>query len=221
MASRKGKNEDTIKQLIESRIKQRDNALEQKFSEMHNDIDPFIESLEKIGDREIVILSASLLDDYLEKLITASYIKDERVKSIFKDEHVLQSFYTKTNIAYFSGLIPKWLFNDLKLICEIRNRFAHRFLANLDLSDEAITARIEKCELRPKTMDGVKASRLKFTIVIIQAACTLKRIDATLTCNKPPNLMDITKLNEFDFDKMALTKDQIKEIITKSINPQS
>ena len=182
---------------------------------MYEELDPFLDSLNKLSDREYVILSASLLDDYLERIITASYIKDQRVKSIFRDEHILQSFYTKINIAYFSGLIPKWLFNDLKLICEIRNKFAHRFLAKLDLTDEAITRKIEKCELRPKTMDGVKATRLKFTIVKTLAALLLKCIDAMLVYERPPNLMDIVKMNEWDYEQMALTQEEIREVATK------
>lgn len=216
MASRKNNYKYVMEKYIESRLKQVEDSFKSKWVEMDKELDPFLNSVGKFGDRELVILSASLLDDYLEIIITASYIKDERVKSIFKDEHVLQSFYTKINVAYFSGLVPGWLFNDLRLICEIRNKFAHKFLAKLELTDEAIIRKIDKCELRPKTMDGVKASRLKFIIVIMLAALALKSIDAILIYAKPPNFVDIVGVNEWDYEKWALTKDEIKEIAAKT-----
>jgi DNA-binding MltR family transcriptional regulator len=142
MTSSKNNYKDVMEKYVKSRLKQFDDAFKSKWAEMEDDLDPFLNSLDKFSDRELVILSASLLDDYLETIITTAYIKDEKVKSIFKDEHVLQSFYTKINVAYFSGLIPKWLFNDLRLICEIRNKFAHKFLAKLDLTDEVITKKL-------------------------------------------------------------------------------
>ena len=113
-------------------------------------------------------------------------------------------------------MIPKWLFNDLRLICEIRNRFAHKFLAKLDLTDEVIIRKIDKCELRPKTIDGVKAPSLKFLIVIMLSASILKTIEAMLIYNKPKNLMDIVKMNEWEYEKLALTKDELKEIAAKT-----
>lgn len=216
MTSSKNCYKYVMEKYIESRLKQVDDTVKSKWSEMEDDLDLFINPLDKFSDREFVILSTSLLDDYLETIITTSYIKDEKVKSIFRNERVLQSFYTKINVAYFSGLIPKWLFNDLKLICEIRNKFAHKFLAKLDLTDEVITKKIDKCELRPKTMDGIKASRLKFTIVVMLAAPALKYIQAVLSYNKPPHFVDMSRMNEWDYGKMALTKDAIREIIAKT-----
>jgi hypothetical protein len=216
MANSKKSYGEAIEKYIESRLKQLDDALKFKWAEMRKELELFHNSLGKLGDRELVILSASLLDDYLEAIITEAYIKDEKVKSIFKDDHVLQSFYTKINVAYFSGLIPKWLFNDLKLICEIRNKFAHKFIVKLDLIDEAITRKIDKCELRPKTLDSVKSPRLKFIIVTTLAAASLKSINAMLIHNKPQNLMDIYRMNEWDYEEMALTKDEIIEIAAKT-----
>ena len=207
---------DALEKLVEKRMKEVDDAFTFKWAEMRKEIEPFFESLEKFSDRELVILSASLLDDYLERIITASYISDEKVKSIFKDEHVLQALYTKINIAYFPGLIPKWLFNDLRLICEIRNKFAHGFITKLDLNNETIISKINKCELRPKTMDGIRAPRLKFIIIIISVTLVLKAIDAILIYNKPETLIDLADLNSWDYEKYALTKDEIVEIMKKS-----
>lgn len=75
-------------------------------------------------DRAFAIVVASVLDDLLEDIIKASYIKDPKVKSLFKDDHILQSFHSKIHIAYFSGLIPEFMYCDLKLVCQTRNKFA-------------------------------------------------------------------------------------------------
>ena len=85
MDNRKNSYKDVMDKYIESRLKQVGDALKSKETEMRQDLAPFLDSLSKYGDRELVILSASLLDDYLERIITTSYIEDERVKSIFKD----------------------------------------------------------------------------------------------------------------------------------------
>ena len=122
--------------------------------------EPFVNALEQRSDRAIAIISASLLDVLLERLLRAFYVKDPAVKSIFRNDNILQSFYSKINIAYFSGLIPKTIYHDLKLICEIRNKFAHEVTANLDFNSEIVSQRINKCEIRPKTIDNVPEYRI-------------------------------------------------------------
>lgn len=206
---------DSVKKYIDDKLKQVDESFKLNWAEMYEELEPFMDSVDLLGDRELAIISASLLDDYLEVIITDSYIKNKKVKSIFKDEHILQSFYAKINIAYFSGLIPEWLYHDLKLICEIRNKFAHKFLTGLNFNAETITRKIDKCELRPKTLDSVKAPRLKFLIVVILSASVLKGIKAIISYSKPPNLVDICNMNKWNYEQMALTKDEIKEIAIK------
>ncbi len=213
-------NRDTDKDLIRKyashKLRQLKSVFKSGWAEMDAELEPFLKSIDGMRDREFAILSSSLLDGYLEAIITASYIKDKKVKSIFDDEHILQSFYSKINVAYFSGLIPKWLHNDLRLICVIRNKFAHNFFVDLDFTSEIITRKIDQCELRPKTLDGVKAPRLKFTMVVMQAAGTLKYINIMLSYEKPPHLVDICDLNNSDYENMALTKEEIIEIAKKT-----
>jgi DNA-binding MltR family transcriptional regulator len=206
-----------LEKYIQRRLKEMDEVYALKYIEHRKTIQSFHNSLDKFNDREIAILSTSLLDNYLETIIKDVYIHDKKVGSIFKDEHLLQSYYSKVNIAYFSGLIPKWLFHDLILIGEIRNKFAHKFTVELKLNDESIAQRIGKCELRPKTLDGERDYRLKFVIIIAVAASVLKMLDATLENLRPPKLMEIMNMNEMDYQKMVLTKDEIKNITNKAL----
>ena len=176
---------------------------------------PFWDALGKESDRAIGIIAACLLDNLLEKLIRAAYIKDPQVKFLFKDDHILQSFFSKINIAYFSGLIPKLVYHDLKLICEIRNRFAHAITTNLNFSDSGIAQRINCCELRPKTLDDVFAPKTKFIIVVQQIVGLLGFWEKTLSKIRMPNLVEMFKLNDLPFEEIALTKEEIINVIRK------
>ncbi|MBA7698755.1 hypothetical protein ES703_107437 [subsurface metagenome] len=177
---------------------------------------PIDEMFRETSDRAFGIVVACYLDNMLEKLIRVAYIKDPQVSSIFKNEQILQSFFAKINIAYFSGLIPKFVYHDLKLICEIRNRFAHEVIAELRFTNEAIEQRIEKCELRPRTLDGGSAPRLKFVIIATQIGSLLRFLEMSLSKVGPPKLMELFKLDEMPFEEMALTKDEIIHILSKT-----
>jgi len=174
---------------------------------------PFWDALGKESDRAIGIIAACLLDNLLEKLIRTSYIKDPQVKSLFKNDRILQSFFSKISIAYFSGLIPKFVYHDLKLICEIRNRFAHSIAGNLTFADSSITQRINSLKLRPKTLDEVAVPKMKFIIVVQQIVALLGSWEHFLSKAKLPNLVDLLKSNEFPYEEMALTKDEIYKVL--------
>jgi len=92
----------------------------------------FTDALSEESDRALGIIAVCWLDNLLEKLLRAYYVKDPQIKLLFKDDHILQTFSAKVNIAYFSGLIPKFMYHDLKLMGVIRNRFAQ--MANMEKS---------------------------------------------------------------------------------------
>jgi len=183
---------------------------------------PIDDMFREKSDRAFGIVATCYLDNMLEKLIRASYIKNPQVESLFKKAQILQPFFTKINIAYFSGLIPKFLYHDLKLICEIRNRFAHEVIAELRFTNEAIAQRIDRCELRPKTLDGISTPRLKFIIVVTQIGALLRFLEMVLSKVRPPHLAELFNLDELPFEEMALTKDEILHILSKTdISPKN
>lgn len=179
--------------------------------------EPFDTALQQGSDRATAIISACVLDNLLERLIRAFYVKDPAVKLIFKTDHILQSFFAKINIAYFSGLIPKVIYHDLKLICEIRNKFAHEVTAILDFNSTIISQRISKCEIRPKTIDDFPEYKIKYIIIIQQLIDHLCYFEHLLLQSKPPNLVELFKLNEKDWTEPTLKREQIIDIMRKNI----
>ncbi|MFO7772965.1 MAG: hypothetical protein R6V59_03340 [Dehalococcoidia bacterium] len=184
-------------------------------AELDERSEPFDTALQQPSDRATAIISTCLLDDLLERLLRTFYIKDPAVKSIFRDDHILQSFYAKINIAYFSGLIPKAIYHDLKLVCEIRNRFAHEVTADLGFDSTVISQRIAKCELRPKTMDDVTMYRIKFIIILQQLIDHLCFLEHLLLSSSHCNLVEAFKLNDWKWGEAALTKEKIADIVER------
>jgi DNA-binding MltR family transcriptional regulator len=180
------------------------------------DLKPFFESIEQENDRAFAIISACLVDNMLERIIQAFYIRDPKVKSIFKNDHLLQSLSSKIHIAYFSGLLPKTIYHDLKLICEIRNRFAHETIVKLTFENPVISQKINKCELRPRKMDDISVYRLKFLLIVEQMIVLLCYFEKLLVNSKLNNLVETYHLDDKDWGSLTLDKDKLVEIMRKN-----
>lgn len=129
--------------------------------------EPYWDCLSRESERGFAILSVCFLDYMLERLLKAFFIKDRKVDSLFKNDKLLQSFYSKLHIAYFSELIPEIIFHDSLLINEIRNKFAHDLSGSLSFNTTIIKQRIEKLwHVRDKTEIPSYSSRVKFTLVV-------------------------------------------------------
>lgn len=194
----------------------RDELSDKWFEEGKEELDslkPFWEAFENETDRAIGIVSACLLDSLLERLIKASYVKDPKVNSIFKDEHILQSFYTKINIAYFSGLIPKAFHHDLKLICDIRNKFAHRLVADLRFNDEVIVKRINRFSQIREDLVKIYPPKLRFELIVSHIAGLLLAWCQLLSKIRPANFVEMLKLEEKRFEELILTPDKVQRIL--------
>ena len=195
--------------------------MKQSFKEYVNEqSNVFDDALDKESDRAIGIIAVCHLDNLLEKLIRAHYVKDPQVKSLFKNDHILQTFFAKVNIAYFSGLIPKFVFHDLKLIGEIRNRFAHQVVAELGFADEGIAHRISSCVLRPKTLNNGKLyggdiNKIRFIIIVTQIGVLLIVLEYMLSKAKVPKLMDIFNLDEMPYEQWALSRSELISILAE------
>lgn len=134
----------------------------------------YFKAFEKETDRGLAIASVCYLDDMLEKLIRAVYRKDPRIKMLFKDNQILQSFYNKVCIAYFSGLIPEAVYDDLKLVGEIRNKFAHSILDTVSLDDVSISQKLDKFKQLPSNLKALYPPRLKFILIITHIGALLR-----------------------------------------------
>lgn len=193
--------------------------LEQLLTELS---EPFWDSLEKESDRAVAVIVGCLLDNMVERLLRAFYVKDTQVKHLFTNDHILQTFFAKINIAYFSGLLPRVIYHDLKLICEIRNKFAHEVTSGFSFSNETVVQKINSCELRPKTLDHVSVTKLKFIIIVQQIIALLGAFEQLLVKTRPVHLVDRFNMNEWSYDEIALTKSEITDIIrgkSRYLNP--
>ena len=66
-------------------------------------------------------------------------------------------------------------------------------------------------------MDDTPAYRIKFIIIIQQLIDHLCYFEHLLLHSKPPNLVESFKLNDKKWGEMALTKDEIHDIMRKNI----
>jgi len=190
-------------------------TVEKNVEKKIEELKPFWETFAKENDRTVAITSVCLLDHVLEKLIQSSYVKDSQVKSLFKNDHILQSFFAKVNIAYFSGLIPKIIYHDLKLICEIRNRFAHAVIADLRFTHETIAQRIDRFALGPKTISELSEPRVKFITVISQIVPLLQVFEQVLSKKRSSNLVELFEFDQEAFPGWLLTQSEIYNVLRK------
>ena len=161
---------------------------------------PIVEKLKKLGpfwgllsdesDRQASIVSACILDDLLERIVTASFIRDKAVKRTFEDDHILQSFYAKINISYYSGLIQKTIYNDLKLICRIRNKFAHSVITDLDFTDSSIAQQIGEFSFPTEFIEIFSEPRVRFRVVVLVIVAVLLFTEEILTRNPVQHFVD-------------------------------
>jgi hypothetical protein len=90
---------------------------------------------EEKNDRAIAIVGAAFLDTLLEHILVNFLVDDEKeVKKMLKE-----TYSNKITMAYCLGLIGKTIREDLRLVGEIRNRFAHDLYASFN--DEKIQSR--------------------------------------------------------------------------------
>jgi hypothetical protein len=137
-----------------------------KYRTVMNEYGTILDRFENETDRAVAILAVCLLDDQLKAVIQAFYVKDPEVESLFKDDHILQTFNSKVNIAYFSGLIPKPLCHDLKLVGKIRNRFAHTLDVDLRFSHPSIDRLIRGSTVGSFPLDELSVPRSRFTFIV-------------------------------------------------------
>ena len=102
-----------------------------------------VDDLEKETDRGIALLGAAFLDDVLDVMIRASFVDDvEAMNKLLGPGRPLESFGSRAHLAYCVGLLGEDIYEDLNLLREIRNDFAHRHPANFN--SEQIRSKCER-----------------------------------------------------------------------------
>ena len=111
--------------------------------ERHNAV---IGMLREESDRGAVLVGAAFLDDLLQELLAAFFVdpaslssakERDRLNGLFQPNGAAGSFSSRITLAYALGLISKRDCDDLNLVREIRNDFAHK-LRYASFSDDSI-----------------------------------------------------------------------------------
>jgi DNA-binding MltR family transcriptional regulator len=92
------------------------------------------------NDRADVLVLSSILEHSLESAISGHFVTEpDEIKKLYTsktDSPLLGTFSAKITLGYHLGIYPKWIRNDLGVIKDIRNAFAHSVEPlNFDNSD--------------------------------------------------------------------------------------
>jgi hypothetical protein len=83
-------------------------------------------------ERELtcVLIASSYLDQCVASLLERFLISGDTTKALLAaNGGALGNFSDRTDAAYCLGLIPKGIYQNLRKVAEIRNRFAHSYLS--------------------------------------------------------------------------------------------
>jgi len=127
--------------------------------------DELFESLSKESDRGVVLVSASFIEEALESLLRARFSmrhpkSKASLKKLFDDFRPLYSFSAKLEICYAMDLIGEWMYQDLGIVKNLRNRFAHSVeYARFDLPEVVqSTEKLKAADIAVTTITKEKSS---------------------------------------------------------------
>ena len=104
------------------------------------------------SDLVCVLVSTSYLDAALVSLLQRHLVPGKTSAALLEAEGALGTLASRTDAAYCLGLIPKTLYQNARLIGQVRNRFAHNHLA-IDFQDPQAAELVRKLAL-PSLVGG-------------------------------------------------------------------
>jgi DNA-binding MltR family transcriptional regulator len=92
----------------------------------------YIAAIGRESDRGCVLVGGAVLDEGLEQLLRAEMPDDPKivkdlVNPLFMHPGPLATFWARSRIAFSLGYLSKETFDDLEVIRDIRNSFAHGY----------------------------------------------------------------------------------------------
>lgn len=168
-------------------------------------------------DRALGIIAVCWLDSLLEKLLRAYFVKEHAVDAMFRSEHMLSTYASKVSLAFALGLIMRFVYNDLRTIGEIRNKFAHELSAKMKFSDPQIVSKIDRFEVSPSAKeDEIPSPRLKYFNVVIVMGGMLSFLEALLPSHTRTTLVEVLRLKDRPYKNILLTKSEIEELVREA-----
>ncbi len=142
----------------------------------------FMNEFQQESDRAAAVLGATYLETRLEVLLRSYFIEDEgAANDLFGVGRPLGSFDARRQLAYALNLIGKEEPEQLKLIQEFRNRFAHH-LHDLKFTDEQIAGKCRELAQPYEAMPiqwgngDLREPRWAFTIATVKLMMRLNNI---------------------------------------------
>ena len=95
------------------------------------------------SDLACVLIATSYLDYALASLLKRYFIESSAVNKLLDPPGgALSTFAGRSDLAYCLGLIPKRLYQNLEIVGQIRNAFAHSYLS-LELNESEIARLVD------------------------------------------------------------------------------
>ncbi|TGK78657.1 transcriptional regulator [Leptospira montravelensis] len=142
---------------------------------MSNKTDPeiielsqFLNEFNKESDRGAVLVSTSLIDEWLMKMLFSYFADVKSSKDLIERFNApLGTFSSKIKIAYSLGLLQENEYNEINIIRKIRNEFGHSW-KDIDFKNSTI---IQFCNmlpwLGPKELEKESNARERFNFTVV------------------------------------------------------
>jgi mannitol operon repressor len=130
-------------------------------------------------DRASAIVAAALLEEVLERLLLAFILEHDTAKRDLVDGMApLSTLSAKINASFHLGLISEAQFEDLKIIKDVRNDFAHSFepitFETPRIKDRCMRLRtLSDTEPPKELMDGLTTIKMFYQVNTSLLASTL------------------------------------------------
>ena len=129
-------------QVTSSLVAQKNKFMKPKhppqINELTEDIQKVYDVLNNESDLACVLIGTSYLSELLGSLVMSQLKKSNVTKNLLKpDRGAIGSFRARADLAYCLDLISKYDYNDLLMIADIRNGFAHKHLS-LDFNNAKV-----------------------------------------------------------------------------------
>jgi|WetSurMetagenome_2_1015567.scaffolds.fasta_scaffold174759_2 DNA-binding MltR family transcriptional regulator len=159
------------------------------------------------ADRSVSIVGAAFLDDILGKMIRLFMVENcEDVDQLFTGMNPLSTFSARIRIAYALGLVTKDEYHDLKIIKDVRNRFAHHI--NCSFANQSVSDKCSNIRQPGWYEDITTIAGQPFDAKSSFSGCVFQLVSAFIARTNEVKARRCTVLPELDYDPTGL-RDQL------------
>jgi mannitol operon repressor len=128
----------------------------------------FLNLFGKENDRGTALLAGSILEDLLGDILQSFLIDDKVTVDLLNEPNSpLNTFYSKARMSFASGLIDQEEYDEINIIRNIRNEFAHQW-RKLTFDDESVTKYSQNLRKRlPYVNKNQNENRMRFIYSIV------------------------------------------------------